>query len=229
MGRAASLEDERLDAAIARTVARYVGASASRAARGYAAGKLRSDPVVRAVARLAPLGRVVDLGCGRGQLAVLLLEVGAADHVFGVDHDEGKIALARAASQDLSARFEAIDARAADATPADTVMLVDVLHYLPQGEQDALLARAASLVAPGGRLLVREATTGAGVRTHLTVFAERVGVLFGVNRGVTLAFRDVARELAPQLEAAGLSCSIAPCWEGTPLANVLLVGERPPA
>ncbi len=225
-----------LEAAIERTAARFARASTARASAGYVASKLRRDPAVAAIAGRAPLGDVIDIGCGRGQLAVLLLESGAASRVLGLDHDAEKVALATRAAEGLSATFRVGDARAGDARAgdaragdegeADTVLLVDVLHYMPPDDQDALLRLAASLVRPGGRVLVREATTGMGLRTALTRAAEHVGVALRVNRGQVLAFRDVARELVPVLEGAGLRCAVEPCWAGTPLANVLLEARR---
>ncbi|MCA9588674.1 MAG: class I SAM-dependent methyltransferase [Myxococcales bacterium] len=215
-----------LDAAIERTAARFARASTARASAGYVASKLRRDPAVAAIAGRAPLGDVIDIGCGRGQLAVLLLESGAASRVLGLDHDAEKVALATRAAEGLSATFRVGDARAGDEGEADTVLLVDVLHYMPPDDQDALLRLAASLVRPGGRVLVREATTGMGLRTALTRAAEHVGVALRVNRGQVLAFRDVARELVPVLEGAGLRCAVEPCWAGTPLANVLLEARR---
>jgi 2-polyprenyl-3-methyl-5-hydroxy-6-metoxy-1,4-benzoquinol methylase len=215
-----------LEAAIDRTAERFARAATARASAGYVASKLRRDPVVAAIAGRAPLGEVIDIGCGRGQLGVLLLESGAASRVVGLDHDVEKIALAARASQGLDATFRVGDARADGTAQADTVLLVDVLHYMPAEAQDALLTLAASLVRPGGRLLVREATTGLGLRSALTRAAERIGVALRVNRGEVLTFRDVRRDLVPTLEGAGLRCEVEPCWVGTPFANVLVEARR---
>jgi hypothetical protein len=60
--------------------------------------KLLGDPVARIVPDLAT-GTVLDVGCGRGALALLLLSLGRASRVHGIDWDEGKVAAAaRAAS-----------------------------------------------------------------------------------------------------------------------------------
>jgi 2-polyprenyl-3-methyl-5-hydroxy-6-metoxy-1,4-benzoquinol methylase len=219
------------DAAIARTAARYARSTGiPRATRTYVASKLRTDPAARAIAERAPLGDVLDLGCGRGQLAVLLLESGSALSVRGLDWDAKKVAIARAASEGLPARFDVGDVRddaSAGVEPADAVLLVDVLHYLSAEEQDALLARAADLVRPRGRLLVREASRGHGARSAVTELAEHVGRAARLNLGERLLFRDVAKDLAPRLAARGFVCSVEPCWHGTPLANVLLDARRP--
>ena len=170
---------------------------------------------------------MLDLGCGRGQLAILLLELGAATSVRGVDWDDTKVALAKRASEGLDAEFERVDVRSAECDRADTVLLVDVLHYMSASEQDALLASAADRVRPGGRLFVRDASTGYGFRSWLTLAAERVTTAVRFNRGERVVFRDVARELVPVLEAKGFSCTVEHCWRGTPFANVLVVAARP--
>ena len=65
-----------------------------RFARGYVARKLRRDPVHQDVLALAAdeaFGDVVDIGCGRGQLAVALLEAGLARSVLGLDRNAGHL------------------------------------------------------------------------------------------------------------------------------------------
>ena len=71
--------------------------------------------------------------------------------------------------------------------PADTVLLVDVLHYVSIEEQDAILDRAAAAVRPGGRLLVREADTERGLRSLATLLSPTYG------SGVVLGF-DLLRD-----------------------------------
>ncbi len=219
-------EPSAFDLAIARTAERYARAGKSRATYHYVRGKLRGDPSTKAVASLSPLGDVLDLGCGRGQLAVLLLEARAANTVRGCDWDDEKVAIANVAAEGLSGEFARGDVRDGHAEPADTVLLIDVLHYFDRETQDALLTRAAGFVKPGGRLVLRDADTGRGWRSVMTRIAEGFFTAIKFNRGERVLFRDVARELVPLLEAQGMSCSVVPCWGGTPFSNVLLLATR---
>ncbi len=174
------------------------------------------------------LGAVLDLGTGRGQLALALLEQGSATSARGIDWDAQKIASARLAAEQgpaLPASFEACDVRHAELGSADTVLLIDVLHYLRVDEQDALLGRAARAVKPGGRIFVREADRDRGWRSVATLIEETLFTLVRFNRGERVRFR-AAGDLARCLEREGLTCRIEPAWGKTPFANVLIVGER---
>jgi uncharacterized protein (DUF2062 family)/SAM-dependent methyltransferase len=226
--RARSKPSDEIDASVVRTAERYARAARSRGSYYYVRGKLRGDPSTRAVAERAPLGEVLDLGCGRGQLGVLLLESRAATHVRGCDWDAAKVELANRAAEGLEASFDRGDVREYEGGAADTVLLIDVLHYFDRETQDAILRRAAGCVRAGGRLLVREADTGRGWRSTMTRIEEGFFTAVKFNRGERVLFRDVGRELVPLLEASGFRCEVVPCWGGTPFSNVLLVATRSP-
>ena len=220
----AAAAPDAFEAALARTRERY--AAAPPAHRYYVAGKLAFDPVCRLLDELpGDFGRVLDLGCGRGQLSLLLLELGRARSVIGLDSDASKIEVARRAGPE--AEFRLADVRPSDVTPADTILLVDVLHYLPLAEQDALLAAAARALAPGGRLLVRELDADPTAKSIVTRLVEWLARKTGLNRGRASAYRP-ARELTALLERAGLPCVVQGASERTPFANVLIVAGGSP-
>jgi 2-polyprenyl-3-methyl-5-hydroxy-6-metoxy-1,4-benzoquinol methylase/uncharacterized protein (DUF2062 family) len=210
----------------------------------YVRVKTITDPIARMIADVAgetraALGDILDIGTGRGQLPILLLELGRATKARGLDWDAEKIDEAkRAAAQHdghdglpkaaLDASFERGDAREAEFGEADTVLLIDVVHYFKIEEQDAILRRAAAAVRPGGRIVVREADTERGVRSMMTLLEERVFTTLRFNRGERVKFRP-AREIEAVLAEAGLVCKTVPAWGKTPFSNVLIVGERPVA
>lgn len=217
------------DEAIARTALRFSRATEGRSSYHYVVGKLRSDPFTRAISALGPLGDVLDIGCGRGQTGIFVLELGAARSFRGFDWDEDKVRLARRAAEGLEAEVEVADAtrlRAEGARPADTVLLVDVLHYLDDTSQDELLRAAVQLVRPGGRLVVREASTGEGWRSTVTTLTEQLSRRVRLNIGTRTVMRDVRRDIVGVLEDASMSCTVEPCWRGTPFSNLLVVATR---
>jgi SAM-dependent methyltransferase len=171
------------------------------------------------------LGEVLDIGTGRGQLPILLLELGRATRASGMDWDDPKIKDAQTAAGDLNASFSQGDARTADYPASDTVLLIDLIHYFSIEEQDKMLDRAADATRAGGRVVVREADTERGLRSALTLMEERIFTLLRFNRGERVRFRS-AKSIAERHEQRGLSCEIVPAWGKTPFANVLIIGRR---
>jgi uncharacterized protein (DUF2062 family) len=209
-----------------RTRARY--ASSPRAHRYYVAAKLRTDPVLAEVSSLGELGDVIDAGAGRGQLGLCLLELGQVRTLSGFDFDVEKVNVARAAAAG-AAEFKEGDLLNAEFGEADTVLLIDVLHYLDPSAQDRLLARAAASLRPGGRLLVRETDGEPGARSALTRALERWATRLGYNRLAArqaLGFRPLS-ELVAKMERLGLSCQLLGKARGAKLGNRLIVGQKP--
>ena len=226
--------------AVERVASRYASPSSpiarERTRFHYLRAKLLADPAPRVVADIAGaalegFGAVLDIGTGRGQVPMMLLELGRASSACGIDWDAAKIADARRAVPPESAHAKPIanflvgDLRATAFEPADTVLLIDVLHYFSEAEQDAILDRAAAAVRPGGRILVRDADTRRGWRSWTTLIEEWVFTFLHFNRGERVRFRPT-REIAARLESAGLACAVRSAWGKTPFSNVLVVGER---
>lgn len=228
--------------AVERVASRYSpadrGTPAQRTRFHYVRMKLLGDPITKLIAGIegeAPgaLGEVLDIGTGAGQLPILMMDLGRATKVRGVDWDKAKIEDAQRAAAGgpagsepaLDATFERVDAREVDPTPADTVLLIDLLHYFRPDEQDAILRRAASAVRPGGRILVREADTEQGWRSSVTLLEERIFTALRFNRGERVRFRP-SREYRAILGELGFACETIPAWGTTPFSNVLIVGRR---
>src|SRR4029077_4693364 len=89
----------------------------------------------------------------------------------------------------VEATFIHGDVRTQPVEPADTVLVIDLLHYFKVQEQDVILDRAADAVRPGGRLLVREADSQRGWRSLCTLVEERFFTFIGFNRGERVCFR----------------------------------------
>jgi uncharacterized protein (DUF2062 family)/SAM-dependent methyltransferase len=227
--------------AVERVASRYASPNSPLAAERtrfhYLRAKLLTDPMARLLAEIAgdkpgAFGAMLDLGSGRGQLPLLLLELGLVTTAVGIDWDERKVADAqRAARADsdggerVEAKFVHGDVRTQRFESADTVLVIDLLHYFKVPEQDVILDRAADAVRPGGRLLVREADSQRGWRSLCTLVEERFFTFIGFNRGERVSFRP-AYDIAARLEARGLHCTIRPAWGRTPFSNVLLIGRK---
>ncbi|HEY8609853.1 MAG TPA: class I SAM-dependent methyltransferase [Roseomonas sp.] len=212
------------DALFTAVAARYAGAS--RFTRGYVGSKLRRDPSTAAILALARraggLGHVADLGCGRGQLALALLLSDAASRVTGLDYEAEKVVEARAAAAGLPADFAQADLTVAEVPPCDTALMVDVLYQLPEAAQAPLLDRIAA--AARRRVVLRLFDPDRGWRSSFGMAMERAGR--AIRRDGAAVRPMPLGAVSSRLEVAGFRCMVAPCWAGTPLPNVLLVGER---
>lgn len=198
---------------------------------GWARGKMRADPIFRALLDrgLAEARSVTDLGCGRGYLLTLLLETRGGSEsarLAGVELAPRAVEVARRACGD-GARIEEADLAEASPAPADAVALIDVLHYLPLEAQDRLLEIVARSLPPAGRLYVREADAGRGAAFQAVRLTERLRAL-GRGEGFRPFRYRRAADLSRRLESLGLAVSVHPMGAGTPFANVLLEARSAP-
>jgi len=212
------------EAIVLRVAERY--ARGSKFTHGYVKSKLNGDPVVSALftrSRQQSFGEVADIGCGRGQLSVLLLEAKTATRTTGFDWDAAKIDDANRAAESLQGAFFVGDLRSEKIPSCDTALLLDVLHYLTTEEQDALIERVAASTKQ--TIFVRELDPDRGWRSSVTRLQERITTRLGVNRGARVLLRPI-RELTDVLERCGFVVDVVPCWEGTPFSNVLLTATH---
>lgn len=194
------------------------------------------DPQVRAFAslravsafRLALLGEwcrpglagrvVVDLGCGGGLLAAPLAQQGA--RVLGVDLAATALRDARTAAP--SGFLPVVgDLSAPPVAPAcaDFVLLADVLEHV--AEPATVVAAAAALLKPGGRLFVNTIARTLRARWLAITLAEGLGyVPKGTHRHDLFVQPE---ELAAMAAAAGLR-EVARCGEAPRLWATVRTG-----
>lgn len=175
----------------------------------------------RAIGRVvgSPRGlRVLDFGCGTGRLGRWLQAEGA--RVVGLDSSPGMLVRARGAMGPVVALYDGrhLPLRAAS---TDLVLSVGVLQYFAGGRLDEALASLASLLHPGGRLVlveqVNEGTLGHGFPPSryrdalrgagLVVVSERT-----VRRGRSLV--TAAAERWPWVAGTPGSAALAGAWAG---------------
>lgn len=198
--------------------------------RDYVRNKLRFDPAYAAVAAAlagddaTPL---LDIGCGLGLLGFYLRERGFPAAYRGIDFDAQKIAVAREVADRCFPDLDFVAGEAGE-LPAfqGHVALLDVLHYLPAPAQAALLRDAASRVAPGAALVVRNVLREPGWRFRLTVWEERF--MYAVRWMRSPAVHYPARaEIEGPLREAGLATDVRPLWGNTPFNSFAVVARRP--
>ncbi len=116
------------------------------------------------------------------------------------------------------------DIRSAVFGSADAVIILDVLHYMPEASQRDVLRRARAALPVGGVLLLRVGDADAGLRFRITRWSDRVIMLFRGHGLVSLHCHGIGRwrEL---LRECGFDSRPKPMSQGTPFANVLLVAR----
>jgi len=208
----------------------------------FVRGKLRHDPLYFNLLRrgfLPPEGKLLDLGCGRGIVFSLIL--GAREQWSKGKYPEGwapppprltfhgiegrpKVAAAAREALEDRAEIDTGDLRTVDFPLADAILLLDVLHYLPAADQEAVLSKAVAVLRPGGVLLIRDADAAAGWRFTATRAQERFSALLRRHWSQRFHYRS-AREWGDLLKGLGLTVDLQPMGMGTPYANVLLAGR----
>lgn len=124
---------------------------------------------------LAPVHgeRVLDLGCGTGELAAELADLGI--EVQGIDADAAMIAKAR--SRHPAVAFEQADGHGFRlAEPVDAVLSNAALHWML--DPAAVIARVRAALRPGGRFVAEFGGQGnvAVIRSAVREAAEGVGL-----------------------------------------------------
>lgn len=160
-----------------------------------------------------PVGRLVDLGTGTGRM--LELFGGDAARAVGVDRSPEMLRLARAK---LAEAVPTAELRQGDLTAlplgdgiADTVILHQVLHFVPQ--PGPALAEAGRLLAHGGRMLIADFAPHEREELRTRDAHQRLG------------FSDA--QIGAWLKAAGLNLVTVRELEGTELTVKLWLAERP--
>ena len=115
-----------------------------------------SERVRLAIEGVAPAmqegSRLVDLGCGGGQLCIHAANLGWS--AVGVDNAPGMIEESKANAGELAIEWHiaAYDESGLPAGQFDAVTAMGLIEYLP--DDDGLFAEAARLLRPGGRFAV---------------------------------------------------------------------------
>lgn len=161
-----------------------------------------------------PLGRLTDIGTGTGRMIELLAR--QADKALGVDRSPEMLRLARAKL--MEAGLMAAELRQGDlndlpleSESADTVLLHQVLHYLPAPE--VAINELARVVAPGGRVLI------------IDFAPHEIEVLRDRDAHARLGFSDA--QISSWLAQAGLVCDLIDAVPGEPLTVKLWRATKP--
>jgi 2-polyprenyl-3-methyl-5-hydroxy-6-metoxy-1,4-benzoquinol methylase len=137
-------------------------------------------PFLRVVKHVPAGAAVLEIGAGHGVFAALARARGAA-RVVAVEPDLRK--LHALPGVDVVAGFD--DCVRGD---FDVVAVVDVLYKIPIAEWDAMLARIAARVRPGGLLIVKEQDPTARVKNAWNRLQERLASALRLTLGESFSY-----------------------------------------
>jgi SAM-dependent methyltransferase len=223
---------------VQRAADRYLSASIT--AWEFARGKLRGDPVYRAVIASANLpsgGTLLEVGCGQGLMLAVLAEAATAwrtgewphslappprfDRLVGIETRRRVALMAQEALADV-ATILAGDARIQPFERTRVALFLDVLHMMPASDQERLLMALAESLDEGGVVVVREPDAARGPGFHAVRVGNQLKAIVTGNWRQTFHFRTSAEWIAC-FERLGFQVDRMNTSEGTPFANELFV------
>ena len=131
-------------------------------------------------------GTITDIGCGMGQMALMLSMFRPQRRILGIDYDSSKIEVAENCWVKKTLpllEFRCAEAMEADFPESDAFIISDMLHYLPEEQQFALLEKCLSKLRPGGVILVREGNSSDVKGQKMTALSEVMSTrVFSFNK-----------------------------------------------
>jgi uncharacterized protein (DUF2062 family)/SAM-dependent methyltransferase len=197
-------------------------AQCKRSAREFVRWKLRLDQIFELLAvETLGSGTVVDLGCGYGIALCFAAFDDNRRRLIGCDLNARRIAIARQALGTLNADLTTADVRHFEFPAAGLILILDVLHYLPAAEQQSLLKRCCSALAPNGLLIFRVPDRD---RSAISSALERL-IFACEGKGFRPQMLSTA-EYRNTLEEAGLQLQERSFQNRLPLTHVLFVAKK---
>lgn len=148
-------------------------------------------PYRRMAAYVPKAGKVLDVGCGHGLLAMEMALAAPGRHVLATDHDVQRIALARQAGAGIgNLQFEVSSGNPVTAGTFDAILMIDFLHYFSPEAQDGMIAQAFANLQTGGWLLAREVNQQGGLISKLNQLYEKMATLTGFTQSNTIKAKE---------------------------------------
>ena len=148
-------------------------------------------PYKRMAAYVPKSGKVLDVGCGHGLLAMELAISEPNRSVLATDHDVARIDLARQAGKNINnLQFEVSTGSPVTDEKFNAIIMIDFLHYFSPEQQDAMIAKAFANLENGGWLLAREVNQQGGLVSKLNQLYEKIATMTGFTQSNTIQAKE---------------------------------------
>jgi 2-polyprenyl-3-methyl-5-hydroxy-6-metoxy-1,4-benzoquinol methylase len=168
--------------------------------------------------------RVLEIGCGFGLFGCYFASKNPLLRYHGIDLNAGRIAMANRAARRLSLdniSFEAGDAggdlRLED--QYDVVLLMDLVHHIPDDAKHRLFASITSKLKPGGRIVIKDIARKPALKLFFTWVLDVL-----MTRGFDMRYWDERRFRGGMDPAFRMETYRIPHW--LPYPHVLYVFSR---
>lgn len=164
--------------------------------------------------RLVPRDAVMtDVGCGYGQLCLMLGTLSPDRRIVGLDYDEDKIRLAQHSFlRRDNLQFRHADMVTCEMPQSDVFLFNDSLHYVSEQSQRTVLEHCLAKLNEGGMLVVRDGdASNSEQHGHILETEKWSTKIIGFNRTeeeLTFVTKDWMKEFA---ENHGLDLKVRKC------------------
>lgn len=144
-------------ASLGATVRALFGQHEATVAELYRSMFVDLDALVRQLASAAAPARILEVGCGEGQMTQRLAQAFPGAEILGIDISPRVGRLFPAPEPRVRFRCCSVEQLLAEGpAPFELVTLCDVLHHVPAGQREALLTTVRRLCAPGGSFVFKD-------------------------------------------------------------------------
>jgi 1-acyl-sn-glycerol-3-phosphate acyltransferase len=161
----------------------------------YAKIKVKIEDEYAIFQKYIPMkGNIVDIGCGYGFLSYLLSYKSKERNILGIDYDAEKIEVANNCYSKIpQVNFISADISSYTFDQTDAFTIIDVLHYMREEEQKALISKCLENLNPGGIIIIRDSDPT--LQKHgVVAFMEFFSTRLGFNKTVGYKLRFISSE-----------------------------------
>ena len=110
----------------------------------------------RIQAALPEQGKVLEIGCGYGHVLSFLAELRPDLNFVGIDLDGDAIAQAKSSWRLGNIRFDQGTVQTIKGADFDLILILDVIHHIPDKAEHVMFQESARILKDGGRLFIKD-------------------------------------------------------------------------